>query len=109
MVTTHTNVDKNKLACSNNDVSAVLKLFDCLQFFGSYIIRLLVTRAITIEFMNFCNLFALPGIPFRRKHRALLSVLEISKSVEMGEQAMGQSYDLREQCEEAIKSFKGYE
>ena len=36
---------------------------------------LLVARATTIEFMNFCNLFALPDIPFSRTHRALLLVL----------------------------------
>ena len=63
--------------------------------------------------MNFCNLFALPNIPFRGMHRALLSVLvcvsllsgtelRSQSQLKMGEQARGQSYDLKEQYEEVI-------
>ena len=50
-------------------VQLVLKLLDRLQFFGSDIVHVYLLP------MNFCNLFALPYIPFRRMHRALLSVL----------------------------------
>ena len=82
-------------------VQCWIKLFDCLQFFGRlYCSCLLVARAITIEFLLTSVIF-LPFLTYPSAGRIELCcqclfdhhywlLFEISKSVEMGEQARGQ-------------------
>ena len=95
---------------SNDDAGAVLKLFDRLQFFASYMgvhVYLLLPHKLLVIFLPFLTYPSGGHIQLAVSASLIvtllgLSLFKISKSVEMGEQARDQSYYLKEQYEEVI-------
>ena len=85
---------------SNDDAGAVLKLFDRLQFFASYMgvhVYLLLPHKLLVIFLPFLTYPSGGHIQLAVSASLIvtllgLSLFKISKSVEMGEQARDQSY-----------------